>query len=400
MKIDLVNPSEHGILENAGDRVPIGLLSIGATLKQRGHDVNVVDLNHKNFTYYVKEFEERQPDAVGVSVYTSQVYREALDIAKWLRGRTRLIAGGYHATAMPETLTPYFDAVVTGEGEEGIEYALLHDGIYNPSPPNLSEIPRPARYMVDMNNYDMESEGERQGTIITSRGCPYDCSFCGKMDNHVRFEPARKVKAEIEDLREAGFKRLYFLDDCFTLNTERMKDITKDLDMPYRATTRANLLDRTKIDWLKGTGCDWLSMGFESGNDEVLERVNKHMTTDNYRRAVEWTTEKGIKTKGFFILGLPGETEQTARETIELAKELRGKGLTDADFYFLTPFPGTPIWNNPEKFGIEITDKDFTKYNQVGGCFVNTEELKAERIEELVKEAKKEWHEFHDDLNF
>lgn len=391
MRIDLINPSDKGTLQGAGDRVPIGLLSIGATLKRRGYDVNVVDLNHKNFAYYLGEFNDRKPDAVGVSVYTSQVYKEAVEMANFLKGRTRLIAGGYHATAMPETLTDHFDAVVTGEGEEGIEYALFHDGIYNPSPPSLDEIPRPARHMVDMNNYQMEQDGQRVGTLITSRGCPFDCSFCGKLSRNVRFEPARKVKAEIEDLREAGFERLYFLDDCFTLNTGRMKEITRDLDMPYRATTRATLLDKSKLDWLKGTGCDWLSMGMESGNNEILERINKHMTTDDYRRAVEWSMDKGIKTKGFFILGLPGETEETARQTIDFARELRDKGLTDADFYALTPFPGTPIWRDPEKFGIEITDKDFTKYNEVGGCFVNTEELKASRIEELVKEAKQEW---------
>jgi radical SAM superfamily enzyme YgiQ (UPF0313 family) len=118
------------------------------------------------------------------------------------------------------------------------------------------------------------------------------------------------------------------------------------------------------------------------------------MTALQNAMAVGTIAKYGINVKGFFIIGLPGETEKTARKTIDLAKNLKKIGLKKADFYFLTPFPGTPIWNNPKKFAIEITNRDFTKYLEAGKgarCHVQTRELSRERIEELVKIAREEF---------
>ena len=104
--------------------------------------------------------------------------------------------------------------------------------------------------------------------------------------------------------------------------------------------------------------------------------------------------EYKIPTKGFFILGLPGETERSANNTIEFSKLLQDEGMDSADFYHLTPYPGTAIWLSPERFGMNIRTKDFKRFMQAGPeahCIVDTEELKAERIDELVEEAKQRW---------
>lgn len=382
----LINPNESRILENAGDRMPIGLMSIVANTP----DTKVFDLNHMKLSKYLDHFEDDKPTSVGISVYTSASVPEAIKIANILRRRTYLVAGGHHATHMPETLTPYFDSVVLGEGENTFDSA--QPGIIERDTPDLTKLNRPKG---DISQYGMNMDGKRTGTIITSRGCPYSCSFCGKLEDKVRFHNEDDVIAQVDDYKTAGFEGIYFLDDVFTIKKDRMQRIVERTNLPFRVTTRANLIDTNKLEILAENGCEWLSLGIESGDDDILAKANKGMTTEDNYKAVILATKQGIKTKGFFILGLPGETETTARKTINFSKTLKEyAGLTSADFYFLTPFPGTPIWNNPDKFGIKIRDMDYTKYLEAGKgahCVIDTEELKAGRIEELVKEAREIW---------
>ncbi len=391
--IYLVNPSEHRILENYGDRIPIGLLSIATQFNKQGATTKVYDLNHISNSHFLNSFSRDKPEIVGISVYTSPIAREARGLAKVLKGKTKLVAGGYHATAMPESL-PEFDLVIQGEGENALSVMRISNGVAKLKQPNLNDLPDLDYDLLNMNNYQMQQSGKRTGTLITSRGCPYHCAFCVKLSDRVRHEPVDKVIRQANKLVSLGFDSLYFLDDVFTLNPLRMKEITKNINVPFRVTTRVDLVSEDKLEYLAQQGCDWLSFGIESGNDEILEKCNKKQTTRQCRNLVKDATKYDLNTKGFFIIGLPGETEQTAKQTIDFSKELRTYGLTNADFYFLTPFPGTPIWNNPEKFGIEIIDKDYTRYLEVGKnakCVVNTKALPAHRIEELVKEAKEEW---------
>lgn len=230
--------------------------------------------------------------------------------------------------------------------------------------------------------------------FITNGIVVHNCSFCGNISKKTRFEPIKKVRNQITDLYRLGFNSIYFLDDIFTLKKDRMKEILKGINMPFRVTTRADLIDEEKLNILKNNGCEIISLGIESGNDEILKKNRKGMTTYQNYEAVRLAGERGINSKGFFIIGLPGETEQTALDTIEFSLRLKEVGLKYADFYFLSPFPGTPIYKNPESFDIEIIEKDYTKYLQAGKtahCYINTKELKASRIEELVKEAKEIW---------
>ena len=392
--IHLVNPSERSILDNAGDRVPHGLVKIASYLHMKGEDVKVYDLNHEEEHVFMTNLMMDKSPTIGISVYTSPSFPEAVRLSGLVRRYGRTIAGGHHATHMPETLTRYFDTVVRGEGEEGMLAALKVDGVISPTPPDLSKMPGSDYNFVKLDNYGVSQSGKRTGTLITSRGCLYDCSFCGKLERKVRYEPLENVRREIEELEESGFESLYFLDDIFTLKPDRMGQIVDMVNVPYRVTSRSQMLSSDVLNKLKATGCEWVSLGIESGNDEILKRSNKNQTTKDNYSAIARTSARGINTKGFFILGLPGETEQTAKQTIDFSKRLRDIGLTSADFYYLTPFPGTPIWKNPEKFGIEIVDTDYTKYLEAGKtakCVVNTEGLEASRIEELVEEARAEW---------
>lgn len=386
----LVNLDEHGILDHAGDRVPIGLLSIAANVG----DTKVFDLNHTSRDEFLRQFYQDKPKNVGISVYTSPMYRSAIALAEELKGLTRLIAGGYHATFMPETLTDNFDAVVVGEGETGFKRAFREDGIIISDTEDLNQLNNPNRSLLDMSKYGMNQDGKRTATLITSRGCPYTCSFCGNYDHSVRFEPLNKVVSQMRVIEDEGFDSIYFLDDVFTLDAQRLEDVCGEIKLPYRFTTRANLVDREKFRTLSRSNATRMSIGVESGNDQILRNSRKGMTTTQNLIAVTRAKEVGIKSKGFFIIGLPGETERTARQTINFSRILRDSGMDQADFYYLTPFPGTPVWEDPEKFGLRIIDRDFSHYLQAGQgakCYVETRELKAGRIEELVREAKEKW---------
>jgi len=393
-KIYLVNPSERNLLDNAGDRLPIGLLSLGGQLRRTGHKVKVWDLNHISQSTFLDNFEIDKPEFTGISVYTSPSYLEAIVMAHRLRDKTKTIAGGYHATFMPETLDKYFDSIVMGEGEETFEEAMKFNGVISPKAPDLENLAFPAYDMVDMSRYGTNQSGRRAGTIITSRGCPFDCSFCGKFSRKVRYEPVGKVRKMIDIFDREGFDSLYFLDDVFTLDKKRMEDILTGIKVPFRVTTRADLIDGDRLDMLKEYGCEWLSMGIESGNNLILDWANKGMTKEQNYEAVKMAGDRGINVKGFFIIGMPYETDTTAAQTIDYSLKLREVGLKQADFYFMTPFPGTAIWEKPEDFGIEIIDRDFTKYLEAGKgakCYVRTENLSSDRIEQYVSEARRLW---------
>lgn len=391
--IYLINLNEKDMLDNAGDRVPIGLLSIGTYLHNKGIETKIWDLNHDSENEMFNQMEKDNLTTIGISVYTSAHYKESIRLANKFPKDIRKIAGGHHANALPYSLSRYFDSIVIGEGENTILRAINENGIITGERVNLNRLSRLNRNLVDMSRYGISSE-HRTATMITSRGCPYGCSFCGNYLKEVRFHPVEQITEDIKELEDEGFDSIYFLDDLFTANRKRLEQIVSNVSLPFRATTRANLLDDQKGYTLGQNGCEWLNIGVESGNDEILNKINKRENTATIERAVKIATKNGIKTKGFFIIGLPGETEQTAHQTIDFSLHLRDLGLRQADFYYLVPYPGTAIWKNPKEFGIKIIDRDFTKYMQIGPkakCVIETESLSSKRIEEIVEEAKEQW---------
>jgi anaerobic magnesium-protoporphyrin IX monomethyl ester cyclase len=396
----LINPSERGILTNAGDRMPLGLLYIARTLETRGHEVRVYDLNHTPESKLMKDITTEKPVMIGVSCLTSPMVNEAKRILgriKTYNNRGRVIVGGYHPTIMPEDFEGLVDNVVTGEGEYAVE-CLRNDILDRPIVRNgLTTLEGliPSRHLLNAKDYNLVQEGLRTGTIITSRGCPNACVFCGNLNRKVRKHSVFDVSRDLDSLVQGGYQAVYFLDDVFTLDKDRAITIgylCKERDLKFRLTTRANYMDERLVRVLAHSGLDIASMGVESGNPEILSKVGKNQTKEQIVDAVKLCKDYGVKTKGFFIIGLPGETEQTATQTLEFARQLRQEGMIYQDVYPLVPFPGTDIWNNPQKYGIRIIDKDYTNYLQATKgepkIVCETVGLKAERISELLREAK------------
>ena len=417
--IYLVNPSEKHLFDNAGDRLPYGLLCLSSFLKSKGFKTKVWDLNHQNINDMLYQANSKQDKTkyfcIGIA---TPVYDEALKIAKKIRTNYEevvIIAGGNHVTDFPDQTETHliFDHVIVGDGENALLRIVQGEKcdkiLYSPPVKNLDFLPMPDYKGVDMKKYSLQIDGKPGSLLITSRGCKHNCCYCGSAVSlnkaKMKLYRERSPESVVEEMEvlyyKYGRKGFYFADDVFTANKKRVMKlcelINKEFgcDITWRATTRADLLDEELIVTMKKAGCNIISLGLESGNDDVLKKINKGMTVQQNKKVVETCHKHGVKVKGFFIIGLPGDDEQTVRQTINFAKSLQ---LEYVDFYPLTPYPNTQIWNNPEKYGIEIIKPDsnnWSNYLQVGKggeVFINIKHpnFSAERIVELVMIARKE----------
>ena len=397
--IYLISANERGFLKAAGDRMPLGNLYLSAVLKSEGIEHKVIDLNHDDWEKVIKEIEREQPEMVGLSVM-SPVYKQMNEIARQIKKIspfTKIVAGGFHVTSMPGSMK-HIDEEIMGYAEIAILRARKGKNGGKINWVDINEYPIPNRGAVDASRYKMRLEGLKATTMITSRGCPFNCCFCGNFDKIQKRRHMANIEQELKEIVDMGYKAVYLLDDSFTLNkahAEIVARLMRKHNLKYRIETRANLLDEHMVRILASTGCIMAGIGIESGSDRILKNICKGQTTEQVRNAVKLLGKYRIKSKGFFMFGLPGETEKDAYKTIEFAKELKGYGMAYADFYILMPFPGTPIWKDPNKYGIKIMEKDFTKYLVAGKdkprCFHRNGFMTRRKVEEIRNYAEEIW---------
>ncbi len=399
MVIYLISADERKFLKAAGDRMPLGNLYLSAALKANGIEHKVIDLNHDDWEKVKEEIKREQPEMVGLS-FMSPVYKQMDEIARQIKKispLTKIVVGGFHVTSMPGSMK-YADEEIMGYAERAILRARKGKNGGKINWMDINEYPIPNRGAVDASRYRMKIEGLRATTMITSRGCPFNCCFCGNFDKRQTRRNRANIEQEIKEIKGMGYQAVYLLDDSFTLNKSHAKEVARLMrkhGLKYRIETRANLLDEPIVAVLAKSGCIMVGMGIESGCDMVLENIDKGETTEQIRVAIKLLGKYGIKTKGFFMFGLPGENEKDANKTIEFARELKGYGMAYADFYILMPFPGTPIWKDPKKYGIKIMEKDFTKYLVAGKehpkCFHQNGFMTRRKVEEIRNYAEETW---------
>lgn len=397
MKVTLISPRDS-FLKNAGDRPPLGIAYIGAYLRERGISVSLVDMNHSN--------DVPEADIIGISIVTPN-YSEAIDVAEWIKSSTLLVAGGPHPSAVQDGLD-IFDKIVVGEGEQAMYDICVKQAlgvsdkeriINTKLIEDLDTIPFPARDLLPMEKYSLKIDDEPATPIITSRGCPYGCVYCGKQmyGKRWRAHSASYVVNEMRSIKnEFDIDRFYIYDDTFTLDKKRVHDICSLMShqlgkIRFRCTSRVDCVDRKLLNTLKRAGCDEICYGVESGNNHILRKINKGFTKDIVMRTVKETKDAGLRVKLYFMLGLPGDTEKTMQETIDFSKELEPD---EADFYILTPYPGSDLWNKPAEFGIKI-DSDpkwrFIQAGKEGHVSIQHENLKKDVILSYYRKAKQIW---------
>jgi radical SAM superfamily enzyme YgiQ (UPF0313 family) len=364
----LISPSDR-FLTNSGDRPSLGIGYLAAFLEKNDYHADLKDMNHTTDLKLQQYIQNTNPDIIGISMTTPQIY-EGSRIAKLCRevSKATLVAGGAHPSAVPYSRELMeFDKIVVGEGERAMlaiarnpngNVHVVNTGLEE----NIDNFPPPNRSKYPMEKYTLSFDGRRATPIITSRGCPYACVYCGKQVFQKRFR-GHSPDYVIDEIKELYYTHringFIVYDDIFTFDEERVLAIAdkikeSSMDIRWRSTTRANRVNPNLLKEMREAGCTEIAYGIESGSDEILKHACKGETTEHARQAVKWTREAGMKAKGYFIVGLPFDTKETVRQTIRFAHEL---DCADTDFYILAPFPATQIWNNPEKYGLEI-DKE------------------------------------------
>lgn len=388
---------------------PLGLTYIKSPLKAAGYDVRVLDAEASGLTLdaiiqYVAEY---KPDIVGIQV-VSPLWETVKMIGAAIRARFSniiLVAGGPHITltaneSMREA--PQFDYAVLSEsegsmlelveaitrGESGdvakVAGVLFRKGdqLVTTAPrtlrPDIDNLIFPDRSDLDHSKYLFSVPGKgirRFTTIITSRGCPYSCTFCTEplmYGRTTRFRSAQNVVDEVQDFHDKhNINHFIFVDDTLTMRKERILEmcdllIERKLDITFEGWTHVNTVSPDLLEAMHAAGLRRLSFGIESGNEEVLASLKKNSTLPRIRDAYRWAKKAGIETRGSVILGLPGDTKASVQETIDFVVSL--KECDHAYFNIAMPYPGTEIRDvalKGEK-GVRLLTEDYSDLRRQG----------------------------------
>jgi len=381
MRICLIRlPSPYLINEKAFP--PLGLLAMATVLKN--HDVTVYDGDNipMDFDAY----------GLGPSVTEYSYANHAKELIRENNPKARIVVGGPHPSLNPdECLKDGFDCVVVGDGEFVVERAftdrnaMLLTGEKLP----LDRYPIIDRSFIDIKSYEYFIDGRLATPIVTTKGCPFKCGFCSKVYDTVRMRSAEHVIKEIDYLHfELGYEAVMFFDDTFILDTKRVNRVASylnKLDMKWRCLVRGDLIVKYGLGFVRmlyDNGCVEVGMGIESGSDKILSIINKGENTGTIRKAIAMLKDNGIRVKGFFILGLPGEDEESISETDRFVAETE---LDDMDFSIFKPYAGSPIYKNKEAYDIQWDSMDYSETYYKGngrhkGGNIRTSKLSHEKI--------------------
>ena len=309
---------------------------------------------------------------------------------------------------------PFIDYVIYGEPELtlkeilegvpdneilGICYSENMQGVKNdPRPFNedLDQLPFPARHLVDNTIYKRPDNGKVQAVIKVSRGCPYHCFFClatPVSGTKVRTRSAENILLEIKEcIEKYNIKNFLFWSDIFNFDRAWTLDFCKKiiasgLKFTWSANTRANTLDNEMAELMYKSGCRLVSIGVESGSQEILNNIGKKITLDDIRNTVKILKKNKIKIYNYFVIGLPWETEKTVEDTIKFAIELDSNFIS---FYTATPLPGTRFFAYAMMNKLIDGQLDFNSAYYIPT--VRSHELSKDRIFELHKKAIKKFY--------
>jgi anaerobic magnesium-protoporphyrin IX monomethyl ester cyclase len=414
MRVLLVNPSYP--LEEF-PRLLVTLPYLAAALRAEGHEVEILDLLLARTTR--EKVEERmarfRPALVGITSVTLNHHIASFlaEVVRKCDEGVRIAMGGPHVSFEIEGSfrdLPALDFIGIGEGEhtmvdltralEGrmdlrdVRGLALRNGEHivrtapRPLADDLDHLPTPARDLAPLARY---LAFDAHASVVTSRGCPYSCAFCSApawTGRRVRYREPILCVDEIEELGRLGFSDITIEDDAFTLKRKHFlaicgELIRRDTGIRWNAFSRVDTITPEIVETMARAGCQAICFGVESGNQEILDLIKKKTNLAKVRDALRMTQAAGISAIASFIIGLPGETAETLRKSVDFANQLHEEFGSLCGFHVLAPFPGSEVRERAAEFGLEILTNDWRKYdaNQVVSC---TEGAPPNVIQELV----------------
>jgi anaerobic magnesium-protoporphyrin IX monomethyl ester cyclase len=458
MKVLLINPPQQfypGSDPPAGN-LPLGLMYIAAVLDKAGYKAEILDAFMIDFSFlkvgdtievgmpYRKireEIRRRKPDIVGIaSPFTCQAENAIRvgDIAKEVDSNILTVVGGPHVTAVPVEFleeAKNIDIAVIGEGEytmldivkffegakkisdvQGIAYrkdGAVKQNELRPFIEDLDELPYPAYHLVDMEQYlnprkiEYRSFKDRAVSMITSRGCPFNCNFCSvhlHMGKKFRAHSVNYVINHVEYvINKFGVKTIFFEDDNLTFDLKRFeaicdKIIEKGIRFNWETPNgiRADYLTLSLLKKMKKSGCQSVFFGIESGDQHVLDNIiNKSLNLKEVVKVAKMCKDIGISTAAFYIIGFPGEKKENMLRTVELALRLKKDFDVGMLLHVATPSLGTRLYEECKKKGYiqgELTPRAFAEVRQTRGMpLISTEDFMASEVKEIAAMAVKRY---------
>lgn len=427
MRVLLINPY-YPISETPSP--PLGLAFLAAVLESAGIKVQILDLvvypySKDQLDHLLHEFKPHLVGATAVTMNFDHAVRVLQDV-KSIDADILTVMGGPHVSfCVEETLEshPEIDVIVMGEGEETLTelvkafksrtsweaingLAYENEGqlvVTAPRKPiqDIDTLPEPARHLLPLGRYRALG---LPISMTTSRGCPFKCIFCvGRkmVGPKVRYRNPIKVVDELTYLAGLDFHQINIADDLFTASKKHClavcdEIIHRKLNVKWTSFTRVDTVSGPVLEQMKLAGCTAVSFGVESGSPEILNTIKKGITLDQVIAAVNLCNDVGLTPQASFILGLPGETPDTLKQTVTFAEKLKKMGVLHG-YHLLAPFPGTDVRENCQNYDIQIMSNAWKDYH-ANKAIVRTTAITEQTLDDIVNNWQTDFDTWLDDI--
>lgn len=415
-------PGIEVVQENYGVFPNLSLAYVAGALLHAGHSVRFVDANALNLSKeeVLARVKRYSPDLIAMTVTTYMLHQN-LSWIRYLRQHldVPVLIGGQHLDLYPfetfkhpeidygivgeaeETVVDFVDALEKGKDLHTVDSIIFRDEQRKVvktgngrKVKDLDAVPFPARHLLPNDRYyEFITQRRNFSLMMTSRGCPFLCIYCEQGRTPARYRSTQNVCDEMEECyTDYKVRELDIFDPLFTVNKKRVLELCKGiqerkLDIEFAMRSRVDTLDKEMLHELKKAGCSRIYFGIESGNNEILKRIKKNVTVDQIKKTITETSTAGIKPLGYFMIGNPGETPETIKQTISLARSLP---LHYAQFSKVVPLPGTEMYDTlmvPQMGGVDYW-KEFVE-DEKNARLIGRPlcDLSEEEIQKWVKKA-------------
>ncbi len=430
MKLSLIFPAwcdTFGIYSRVANKVsafpPLNLATVGAVAQQAGWDVQLIDaeVEQLDFSAVLRRVQAFQPDLIGMTA-TTPFFHRIEEMARFLKAQTDrpVIVGGQHVSILQEkAFSEAFDYLFIGEcelafpeflnrfargesvgGVPGImarENGRIVRGPEAPRVMDLDAAPLPARDLLRNDLYAIGTpRGRKRYTSVQmTRGCPFRCVYCAN-DLYGKRLRRRSLAHVLQELEEIVLKRdihhIYFIDDTLTLDRKYILELCagiqqRQLQFTFEGSTRANCWDEEIATRLKACGLVRISFGLETAVPEILKLIQKDVALEAYVAANRINNRLGIETINSVMLGLPGETRATIRQTVDFL--CRARDIHHTTYGIAIPYPGTELYRMAEagQHGLRLVERDFSKYQRYASSVMEVNGMSPDELIRLQREG-------------